>query len=105
MVKQKICIKKDQLVYNNCYELRSRAINPKIIEAACYLNEIDVDFRSQYLCFYFSVKLVVHWIKLLIDFMCVNSFVPVFMLVKLKNDLTGVNPFLYRSLFFKNLSK
>ena len=26
MVKRKICIKKDQHVYNNCYELRSRAI-------------------------------------------------------------------------------
>ena len=26
MVKQKICIKKDQHVYNSCYELRSRAI-------------------------------------------------------------------------------
>ena len=26
MFKQKICIKKDQHVYNNCYELRSRAI-------------------------------------------------------------------------------
>ena len=26
MVKQKICIKKDRHVYNNCYELRSRAI-------------------------------------------------------------------------------
>ena len=26
MVKQKICMKKDQDVYNNCYELRSRAI-------------------------------------------------------------------------------
>ena len=26
-VKQKICIKKDTHVYNNCYELRSRAIN------------------------------------------------------------------------------
>ena len=27
IVKQNICIKKDQHVYNNCYELRSRAIN------------------------------------------------------------------------------
>ena len=27
MMKQKICIKKDQHVYNNCYELRPRAIN------------------------------------------------------------------------------
>ena len=27
MVKQKICITKDTHVYNNCYELRSRAIN------------------------------------------------------------------------------
>ena len=26
-VKRKICIKKDTHVYNNCYELRSRAIN------------------------------------------------------------------------------
>ena len=26
MVKWKICIKKDQHVYNNCYELRSSAI-------------------------------------------------------------------------------
>ena len=28
-VKRKICIKKDTHVYNNCYELRSRAINHK----------------------------------------------------------------------------
>ena len=27
IVKRKICIKKDIHVYNNCYELRSRAIN------------------------------------------------------------------------------
>ena len=27
IVKQKTCIKKDTHVYNNCYELRSRAIN------------------------------------------------------------------------------
>ena len=27
IVKRKICIKKDTHVYNNCYELRSRAIN------------------------------------------------------------------------------
>ena len=30
MVKQKNCIKKDQHVYNNCCELRSRAINNKV---------------------------------------------------------------------------
>ena len=27
IVKQKYCIKKDTHVYNNCHELRSRAIN------------------------------------------------------------------------------
>ena len=32
MVKRKICIKTDQHVYNNSYELRSRAINKSMTE-------------------------------------------------------------------------
>ena len=45
IVKQKNCIKKDTHVYNNCYELRSRAINKQTLYAE-RLNITDFSWKN-----------------------------------------------------------
>ena len=44
-VKRKICIKKDTHVYNNCFELRSRAIkNNSFMIRHAYISNVPIDY-------------------------------------------------------------